>query len=149
MSQYFVMMQNSCLILLVCKIVDDFLITGTDYSIKWFNQNIRQRFTIGTETHFPQPLHFNGCIIRQAADYLTLLLISEFTAEIKLLHIPREHRKQADAPSTPAKVKSIQSLAGQMNLLGRTPAPHYVFAASYLHQTLVISMSDISRSCSR
>ena len=62
--------------------------------------------------------------------------MTDFAAEIQHLHISRERRKQADAPASPAEIKAIQSLAGKMNWLGHTAAPHYAFAASYLQQTL-------------
>ena len=72
----------------------------------------------------------------QAVDFSIQFSMAEFADSIHHLEIPRQRRKQADAVATPAERKAIQSLAGKMNWLGHTAAPHYAFAASYLQQTL-------------
>ena len=136
LPQCFMLKRNGLLVLLVGKIVDDFLLAGTDEAIAWFSQKIHKRFTIGTEACPPHPLRFNGAIIQQAEDFYVQVSMEEFASNIHHLQVPREHRRQANAPATPAEFKSIQTLAGQMNWLGHTAAPHYSFAASYLQQTV-------------
>ena len=134
--QCFMLKLKGKLLLLVGKIVDDFLIAGTRKALKWFSAKVNQRFTVGTETWAPDPIRFNGALIEQANDYSIRVTMEDFAKSIKPLQVERNRRKQPEALPTPTEVRDFQSLAGKMNWLGHAAVPQYAFAASYLQQNL-------------
>ena len=136
LPQCFLLRRNERVVLLVGKIVDDFLIAGLPEALKWFSSRMHQRFTIGTETYPPEQLRFNGGIIEQAVDFSIKLSMEEFAKSIERFDIARARRKQGDAQATANELRTYQSLAGKMNWLGQTATPQYAFAASYLQQNI-------------
>ena len=136
LPQCFLLRKGGRPVLLVGKIVDDFLIAGTPTSITWFCKQINQRFRVGTETHYPEPLRFNGSIIQQAKDFSVRVSMEEFASSITRLDLDRSRRKQGDEEATANETRECQSLAGKMNWLGHTAVPYYSFAASYVQQNM-------------
>ena len=134
LPQCFIKRCGGKLVLIVGKVVDDFLVAGTPTEIDWILCKIRARSTVGSEASAPQLIRFNGATIEQARDFSIRLSMEEFKRSINPLNITRERRKQAEQHTTAAEKTDFLSLAGKMNWLGHTAAPQYAFAASYLQQ---------------
>ena len=122
--------------LLVAKVVDDFLLAGTESALQWFSKKINARFQVGTEVYAPKRIRFNGFSIMQDAKGNVEVCMKEFADSIEPLELPLQRRKQQEDLVTEKELKAYQSLAGKMNWLGHCVVPHYSFAASYLQQQL-------------
>ena len=134
LPQGFMLRKQSGLQLIVAKVVDDFILAGTETALKWFSKKINARFQVGTEVYAPEPVRFNGAIIKQSKTGAIKLSMKEFADSIASLELSKMRRKQLEAPATEHELRSYQSLAGKMNWLGHSTVPQYAFAASYLQQ---------------
>ena len=136
LPQGFSLRRPEGIVLLVAKVVDDFIIAGTEKALKWFSKKINARFHVGTETYAPEPIRFNGALLRQDRKGSIKVSMEEFANSISALSMTRERRKQQDDPVTADELQTYQSLAGKLNWLGHSVTPHYAFAASYLQQSI-------------
>ena len=132
--QCFVRKENGKLVLIVGKIVDDFLIAGTPEALRWFSRKINSRFTVGAETYTPHALKFNGAIIEKDSKGSIRVNMNEFANKLAPFSLERSRRKQIEASANAEELHDYQSLAGKLNWLGHSVLPHATFAASYLQQ---------------
>ena len=136
LPQGFMLRKAQGLELLVAKVVDDFILAGTQQALEWFSKKINGRFEVGTEVYAPEPIRFNGALIEQDILGSIKVKMSECANSITPLALSVQRRKQYEALATLEEVRSYQSLAGKMNWLGHSVVPHYAFAASYLQQSI-------------
>ena len=130
--------QNGNLVLMVGKIIHDFLMVGTREALLWFSKKISSRFTVDTETYTPNVLKFNGAIIEKDSKGSIRVNMNGFANKLAPFVIKCALRKQMDASVNAEEMHDYGSLAGKLNCLGDSVLPHATFAASYLHSKLEI-----------
>ena len=101
--------------LLIGKIVDDFLIAGEPKMLRWLSRKISSHFTVGSEMYAPSPLKFNGAIIERDSKGSIRVTMHEFASQMQKIMLEPCRRKEPDAPVTAAELEAYQSLAGKMN----------------------------------
>ena len=134
LPQCFIRKENGKLVLIVGKVVDDFLVAGTPEALRWFSRKINSRFTVGAETYTPHALKFNGAIIEKDSEGSIRVNMNEFANKLAPFSFERSRRKQTEASVNAEELHDYQSLAGKLNWLGHSVLPHATFAASYLQQ---------------
>ena len=125
--------ENSCVILAVAKVVDDFLIAGISSAIQKFHKEISRRFTVDRFL-FGQALIFNRLHIRQEEDFSVYVNMKEYLQTIQPLEIPHLRRKEHNSKCKKEEVSNFLGLTGSLNYLGHGILPQASFPASHLQQ---------------
>ena len=126
---------NGGILLAICKVVDDFLMTGSQKDIDEFRDSMLKPFEIG---HFVtgRDLIFNRLPIHQSDDRTVYISMKEYLGTIKPPVVTRERRQQVDSPCTAAELTAYQGLAGSLNFLGHGVLLQASFSASYMQQAV-------------
>ena len=95
LPQGFLLRKNKRLVLLVAKVVDDFIIAGTQQALEWLSTKINARFKVGTEVYAPEPMRFNGALIRQDKLRSIKVCMKEFADSITPIELTLHRRKQS------------------------------------------------------
>jgi len=134
LPQLFVKREDGgAIILVIAKVVDDFLVCGPRPAIENFNDEISKRFKVGRFV-VGRDLIFNRLHIHQEDDHSVKITMSEYLESIKPLEISKGRRKEQDSICTPGELTSYLGLAGSLNFLGHGTLPQAAFAASHLQQ---------------
>ena len=124
---------NGEMVLLVAKVTDDFLMSGTQAAVTWFKEAISARFEI-SKFLFDTKMFFNGaCIDRDVQGNITLSMES-YCRKIAPISISRQRRRQTTERATEAEQNAYRRLCGEIVWLGSSALPQASFAASFLQQ---------------
>jgi len=120
-------------LLIIAKVVDDFLLAGYPKEIKAFHGAISVRFDVGT--FIPNaPFEFNALHIEQDNSMGITISMQEYVDSIDPIDIPRARKKEHTASATAQELTNYLSLAGTLNFLGHGVLPAAAFAASHIQQ---------------
>ena len=126
---------NGRILLAICKVVDDFLMTGSQKDIDEFHDSVLKRFEISRFVT-ARDLIFNRFHIHQSDDQAGHISMKVYLGTIKPLVVTRERGQQFDSPCTATEFTAYQGLAGSLNFLGHGVSPQASFAASYMQQAV-------------
>ena len=124
---------QGCISLAIAKVVDDFLIAGSNSAIRDFHNAISGRFTVGRFIT-GQSLIFNRLHISQEDSFTVHFNMKEYVQTIRPLDIPRHRRKDQNSRCTKEELSSFLGLTVSLNYLGHGFLPQASFAASHLQQ---------------
>ena len=94
--------KEGCVDLAIAKVVDDFLISGTNAAIHSFHDAISERLTVGRFIT-GQSLIFNRLHISQQDSFSVHFNMREYIQTIRPLDIPRHRRKDQNSKCTKKK----------------------------------------------
>ena len=131
--EFFVVRRNGQIVLMIAKLVDDFLIAGDPGIVEEFYARLRQKFETG-DLISGMDLRFAGMRVRQRDDY-------SITAEMDLADLSKfeldaTRRKDHDAPCTAEEISAYRQLCGRLVYPGQALAPQASVTASLLQQRL-------------
>jgi len=127
--------KSNKLVLLVAKVVDDFLLSGTPAELDRFSIAIKKRFHVGRYIDEPKFV-FNRLSIHQSPNFSISISMKEFADKIEPIDLSRARRKQPDERCTASELTALQSLAGKLNYLGHGVLPPASLAASKMQQNV-------------
>lgn len=135
-SQLFVLRFNDGNIRMLCaKVTDDFLFSGSQKDLHWFDKEIQKRFKVG-QSIFNSKINFNGATITQLQEGDITLSMEAYMERVIEIPITRARRKQPDESLTNEEFVDYRGLAGKLNWAGRAAVPVACFAASDMLQRL-------------
>lgn len=132
------------ILLIMAKVVDDFLLAGTKYAIQNFYRNLAERLEVGRFI-FREDLIFNGLQISQDAYFTVSISMQECFQAIQPVVVP-PHRKKNMAQNrcTDGELTSFLRRTGSLIYLGHGALPEADFAASHLQQLVGrLTVSDL------
>jgi len=120
-------------VLLVAKVTDDFLMSGTISAMNEFVDSIQSRFKI-SKAIIDSTIKFNGCVISQASNGDVSMSMQDYLVSINPISISRMRRKQGHELATTNEIRAYKRLAGELVWLGGSALPQASFMASFLQQ---------------
>lgn len=144
--QLFVLRNRGKVVMLLVKVVDDFLFSDSPEHLSWFKEQLAARFTIGS--YVPTPLLFNGLAIERHEHGITASM-AKYQRLLIPLPLSPTRRKEAASRATPAEVSQARSIAGTLLYYGLGCSPVATLLDSYIAQSLpslgVADMASIRR----
>lgn len=133
-NQLFTKKDGERIVLIVAKVIDDFLIAGHRDDIRDFISDLRMEFEVGN-TAIGGVFRFNGCEIQVSAAEID---ISMWEYIERLTHIPtsRKRSKQREERATNDEETAYRALAGTIMYLGNALMPQASMTTSKMQQKL-------------
>ena len=122
--------------LLVCKIVDDFYMTGTDTALRQFINAFNLHFKLGEVVHGPGTLRFFGMNIIQNEDYSISIHADDKLKQLEPFPISRSRRRQVDDKMNDIEKKSFMSINASIGWLGTNASILCSFYSFHLQQKI-------------
>jgi Reverse transcriptase (RNA-dependent DNA polymerase) len=124
------------ILLILAKVVDDLLLTGTVPAMQEFNANLSNRFKVGRFI-CNEPFMFNALHVVQDPEFFAVEVdMVDYISKITKIPISPNRRKEAESTATTEERFQYQSLAGTLNFYGHGILPPACFVASHLQQQL-------------
>ena len=135
MPQLFTKVGKDGLELALVKVVDDFLIAGSDEGIEKFHTEVSSRFTVGRFLR-ENGMMYNRLSIEVEKEGSNIIDMSDYMAKIHKIEIPRHRKKQPTSKCTKEEIRDFLALTGSLNYLGHGVLPQAAFAASHLQRSV-------------
>ena len=134
LSQIFIKRNDTnCIMLLVVKVIDDFLVSGCLQHVKDFVASATAQFEIGTVV-IDETIKFNGTEISQTSDGTILLSMQQYMSRVQPILLSRSRSKQREHFATNEELHKYLHLAGTLNFLGKGALPPASFVTSKMLQ---------------
>lgn len=135
--------------LVVVKIVDDFLVGGTNHAKNYFLEKLSSVYVLGTITHLPGRCLFYGLQLTQNDDFSI-----HVDADNKLLGLTphtlgRSRRKESADDLNDLELFHFNSVNGSIGFVGVHASPIASYVSSYLQQVRnSTTVHDLTLQCS-
>ena len=127
--------QGDKVILIVAKVIDDFIVAGPINEIQNFMHNLKKIFEVG-KICIGENFMFNGCEVEIDKQGNAKLSMEKYTRRLKPLHISRSRRHEIDTRANEREVSEYRSLAGTLMYLGSGVVPQAALVTSRMQQRL-------------
>lgn len=126
--------EDGRIVLVMAKVVDDFLISGDREAITAFHGQMSTRFTVGRFIQEPD-LVFNRLHIHQNPSFDVHVSMQEYMQTIQPIVVPHHRKKNMENNRcSQTELTAFLGLTGSLNYLGHGALPQASFAASHLQQ---------------
>ena len=119
--------------MLLAKVTDDLLMTGSIRDIEIFTAHIRERLPISKEI-INDDIKFNGADVTQDKHESVVLSMEKYRGNIKPILLDESRKRNRDYMATEKEIGWFRSLAGELVWLGCGALPQAAYVASYMQQ---------------
>lgn len=133
-NQVFVRKKGDKIVLLIAKVIDDFLIAGKTEDIREFMRELSKEFEVGKVT-IGGTFYFNGCEIDVGTNAIELSMW-EYMSKLSTIPLSRLRKKQRDEKVTASEETAFRALAGTLMYMGNSVVPQAAMITSRMQQHL-------------
>lgn len=127
--------EHGWIVLLITKVVEDFLIVGTDSAVLDFLYHLDTRFKPG-QIGRGSTLKFLGCHLTTTKDGDTEISMKDYLKQIQPIPLSKSRRNETSDKDDSSEIHAIRSLADTMLYLGQAILPQAYMTASKMQQRL-------------
>lgn len=134
-SQFYIRQKNGSKGILLAKLTDGLLISGSVQDIRNFTTENDQRFSV-SKTIIDDEIKFSGCSIKQDDKCIIQLSMQGYADSIKGMKLSNTRKAMTKEVAQPSEIRSCLQAAGELIWLGCGALPQAAYVASLMQQRM-------------